>query len=533
MPFLQRLKADVAKRYGQTDPRTGPQPPGMFSFGTNLRGGPSKTDAFGRKRAPSPPELVERYHALIYAMVNKNRDACSKVQIRLMADGSRAQGKPGSLGEPVPMTRSVGKRAYEMGLLKSQAGVNHTYEITNHDLLNTLDSPDPYGNFTRDKLIGLMVAYQDVVGYSFLVPEGRGWDWTDRTERRLGAPEFLWVIYPQWCIPTRTTRSPIVDTVYYFSDRIPMQACLWFRHSLSLVDAYGAAFSPTYAAEPYRQQEQELVSILSQQLGIAPRPSVVFTAKDAAFGVNPLAKQTLELDAKRKFAAAGAGGLYVNDGSWDVNVLDYPKADVGGMQIAQHDRDNLASIFSQPPTYYTVDSNLANLEAADAQFAKFSVEPRMKTVCNVLTYLAKKCDERMFFMHDPVIAEDEEKREKVFTMQLGSGRKTIDMVNAETQEDPVPWGKEPWMAGTLKQPSMLTEAHEQGMKQLDQQVVSGEQGDEIAADAHEHGKEMDKKKIAIEGKKAAQKPGPARSLEERLEIAVNLIEAQVASMSNV
>jgi Phage portal protein len=495
VPFFGPLKAGLAKRYGQTDPRTGPQPPGMFSFGTQLRGGPRKTDAFGRKPAPNPEQLVERYHALNYAMVNRNRDACSSVQIRLMADGSRTQGKPGRNGEPISMSRATGQRAYEMGYLKSKAGINHTYEITNHQLIDTLDNPDPYGNFTREKLIGLVTAYQDVVGHSVLVPEGNGWDWTDRSERRLGAPEFLWVIYPQWAIPTRTTRSPIVDTMYYFADRIPLQSCLWFRHSLSLVDPYGSSFSPTYAGEPYRQQEQELVAILSQQLGIQPRPGVMLTAKDAAYGVNPIAKETLEQDMKRKFASSGAGGLYVNDGAWDVNVLEYPKADVGGMQVAQHDRDNQASIYGQPPTFYTVDSNLANLQAADAQFARFSVEPRMKSLCGTLTWLAKKCDERLFFMHDPVIAEDEEKREKVFTMQLGSARKTINQINADTQESPVPWGDQPWMAGTLKQPDMLVEAHEQSLEQgqaaIDGQDIEGG----LAVDQHEHQKGMDKKKL--------------------------------------
>lgn len=527
--FFSQLKADVSKRYGQTDPRTGPQPPGRFSFGTNVRGGPRTTDAFGLRRAPSPPELIERYHAINYAMVNRNRDACSKVRIRLMADGSRAQGKPGPLGEPVPMERSVGQRAYEQGRLLSKAGVNHTYEITQHQLIDTLDHPDPYGNFTRAKLIGLISAYNDVVGFNVLVPEGNGWDWTDRSERRLGAPEFLWVTYSQWVIPTRTGRSPIPDTFVYFADRIPVQSCLWFRHSLSLVDPYGAAFSPTYANEPYSKQEQELVSILSQQLGIGPRPNIMMTAKDAALGVNPIAKQALEQDMKRKFAAYGAGGLYVNDGSWDVNVLDYPKADVGGMQVAQHDRDNQASIYGQPPTYYTVDSNLANLEAADAQYAKFGIEPRMVSICDTLTWLAKKCDERLFFMHDPVIAEDEEKRENVFTMQLASGRRTINMVNADLQESPVPYGEEPWLPSTLQQPSMAMAMHEQTLKQGDQALESGEQADELAADGHEHQKDVDKKKLAIDAKKATQKPA-ARSLDDRLEDQITAMERSLTEM---
>jgi Phage portal protein len=523
------------KRYGKVvDPRTGPQPPGRFSFGTQLRGGPRTTDAFGARQAPTPPQLVERYMSLIYAMANKNRDGCSAVPIRLMSDSSKVNGKAAKISDPIPVSRAMGRRAAEMGLV-SNAAVDRIEEIRNHQLVRLLDQCDPYGTFTKEQFTGLNITFADIVGFSVMVPEGNGWDWEmDRDgidlDRRKGAPDYLWFLYPQWDIPVRTGRSPIVDTHYYFADRIPAQSVLWYRHNLSIVDAYGAAFGPTYAGEPYRQQEQELISILSQALGIAPRPSVVFTAKDAIQGITPDQKETLELDLKRKFAAYGAGGLYVNDGAFDVHVLDYPKADVGGMQIAQHDRDNLASIFSQPPTYYTVDSNLANLQAADKQFARFSVEPRLRNFCSVLTRLAKACDERLFFMHDPVVREDEEAREKVFTMQLASGRRTIDQVNEETQDPPVPWGKEPWMNKNLAQPSMLMQLHEQGMQQQAQALASGEQTDEITADAHEHTKEMDKAKLEIDAQKAKAKPAAERSIDERLILSIDAMERSLTEM---
>jgi hypothetical protein len=445
-----------------------------------------------------------------------------------MSDSSKVNGKAARISDPIPAPRAMGRRAAEMGMV-SNAAVDRIEEIRNHQLVRLLDQCDPYGTFTKEQFIGLNITYADIVGFSVMVPEGNGWDWEmDRDGinlgRRKGPPEYLWFLYPQWDIPVRTARSPIVDTHYYFADRIPAQSVLWYRHNLSIVDAYGAAFGATYAAEPYRQQEQELVSILSQALGIAPRPSVVFTAKDALSGITPTQKQALELDLKRKFAAYGAGGLYVNDGAFDVHVLDYPKADVGAKEIAQHDRDNMASIFSQPPTYYTVDSNLANLQAADKQFARFSIEPRLRNFCSVLTKLAKTCDERLFFMHDPVIREDEEAREKVFTMQLGSARRTINQVNEELQEPPVPWGDQPWMAGTLKQPDMLTEAHEQGMKQQDQAMASGEQSDEIAVDAHEHGKKMDVKQLQLDNAKKE------RSLLELAEATLRSIEAESARL---
>jgi portal protein len=540
LPFLDRLREDREKRgYGKTvDPRTGPQPPGRFSFGTQLRGGPRTTDAFGARQAPSPPQLVEKYHALIYAMANKNRDGCSAVPIRLMSDSSKINGKANRITDPIPVSRSQGIRAAEMGLV-SKAAVDRIEEIRNHQLVRLLDQCDPYGTFTKEQFVGLNITFADIVGFSVMVPEGNGWDWeADRDginpNRRKGPPEYIWFLYPQWDIPTRTGRSPIVDTHYYFADRIPAQSVLWYRHNLSIVDAYGAAFGPTYAGEPYRQQEQELVSILSQALGIAPRPSVVFTAKDALQGITPTQKETLEADLKRKFASYGAGGLYVNDGSFDVHVLDYPKADVGGMQIAQHDRDNMASIFSQPPTYYTVDSNLANLQAADKQFARFSIEPRLRNFCSLLTKLARACDERLFFMHDEVVKEDEKERAEIDKIYVDMGAVTIDQLNEEKKYPPVPWGKEPMFNKNMLPYSMLIAQTQQGLQQAqekhDMELDQGEAAmanedieGSLAVDSHEHGKNMDKKNFA-----ASQKEQQERSIRSLQAEVLDMIKTELS-----
>jgi hypothetical protein len=50
-------------------------------------------------------------------------------------------------------------------------------------------------------------------------------------------------------------------------------------------------------------------------------------------------------------------------------------------------------------------------------------------------------------------------------MRLASGRTTINQENEEERWPAVEWGKEPWLPGTVKQPSMITEAHQQGLEQ--------------------------------------------------------------------
>ena len=489
MGFFKQLETDIGKRYPKAiAPKDGPQPPGRFSFGAQTYGGPQRTDAFGARPAPSQVGLVERYNALIYAMVGKSKDGVTRVPMRLLADGSRAQGRPTRACDPIKISRSAGKRLAQKGAVSNSA-VDQIYEVRQHPLIDVIDNPDPYGNFSRKKLIGLMVAFEDVVGSGILVPEGRGWDWRKDlagTNNGLkGPPENLWVIYSQYAIPVRLSASPQVDHFQYFSDWLPFQSVLWFRRNVSLRDCYGASFSPTYAGEPYRQQEQELVSILSQVLGIGPRPNLIVSAKDAMVGMTPTQKLAYEQDLVRKHAGYGAGGVLVLDGSIDVTPIDYPKADIAARDIAQHDRDNLASIFGMPPTYFTVDSNLANLQAADAQFAKFNTEPRCDDIAEMFTRLAQMCDPRLFFAFDPVIAEDEESTMKVVQMRIASGLTTPNQENEEGKWPAYEGGDEHFIDGKLKPISgvlaemkMAQEQHEQGLEQGQQAI---DQADEESA----------------------------------------------------
>lgn len=532
MGFLQQLSEDTSKRYPPAvSPRDGPQPPGRFSFGTQTQGGPPTTDAFGARRAPSHHKLVDNYAALIYAAVAKTSSAVAKVPIRLVMDGSRGQGgPPARCADGIKLSRSYGMRMAEKGPRISPSAVDQIYEIRNHPLLDVLDRPDPYHSFSRKKFIALLVAYMDVVGSAYIVPEGNGWDWTDPNPRRKGPPENLWVVYPQYVIPTRTGTSPIPDMFWYFADRLPRQSVLWFRHGLSIRDAYGSAYSPTNAAEPYRQQESELVTVLSQAMGLAPRPSIVFTAKDPTQTPTPEQARAFEQQLKSKFSAYGAGGLHVNDGAYDITVPNYPKADVGAKEIAQHDRDNIASIFGMPPTYFTVDSNLANLQAADKQFARFCVEPRLDTIVDMFTVLAQMCDPRLRFVHDPVEQEDEESKMRVVQMRIASAMTTPNQENEEGKWPAYPEGDEHFidsklqpLSAVMAQAQMAQEQHELGIKQGDQSLESGEQAGKLAVDSHKHQKAMDKEKLKLEAKKAGQKPKPTeRSLTE----AELLVEAQ-------
>jgi len=463
--LLSRLRAAV-NGFREPDPKV--RPPGNFSPGSNLLSGPSFTDAFKSRRGPSPWQLVEKYTSLIYAMVARNRNAVARLPLRLYADGSRAQGGPPQRhSDPIRVTRSVGERLARDGLV-SPSAVTKVYEIRTHPLLTTLDRPDPYGYFTREKLLGLMVSYCDVVGSAYLVPEGNGWRQPGATAK--GPPDYLWVLYAQHVLPIRTAGSPLISKFNYFAESLPFDQVLWFRQNTSLRDPYGAGYSPTYAGDVYADQEGRSIALLDQVLGMGPKPSMIATAKDPMMQPSDEDARRLEQDMVRKHSAGMAGGILVNRGAWDFQQANWSPADMAHKELGEYDLYRLASIFDQPPTYYTVDSNLANLQAADTQHARQGIEPRCKAIAGTLTNMVQQWDPRLFLAFDPALPEDEESKQRVVDMRLKAGQTTINQENEDGRWPPVPWGDAPWIPGTLKQPDMITAEHEQGLKQAEAQI---------------------------------------------------------------
>ena len=374
-----------------------PGPPGGFTLGSTYLGGPLFTDAFGSKRAPSPWQLIEKYKSLIYAMVAKNACARCRVPLRLYADASRGT-KPKSVSDPIKVTKGIGRRLAGLEYTRvSPSAVDDVHEIRTHPILDCLDRPDPYGYFDRTKILSLISRYCDVVGSAWFMPEGNGWRedtgtymlQSDLASRGKGPPVWLWVLYSQYVLPVRMAGSPLINYFQYFADHIPYEQLLWFRTNHSLRDPYGAGYSPTYAGDMYSDLEDRFVAIQDQLLGIGPRPNLIATAKDPLQPPGELERKRFEQELRQKHAGGYAGGILINTGAWDFTPVTYSPADLAGMEISTYDLNRLCNLFGIPPTYFSTDTNLANLQAADTQHARDGVEPWCTTVASQLTNLVQ------------------------------------------------------------------------------------------------------------------------------------------------
>ena len=471
-----------------------PGPPGGFTLGSTYLGGPLFTDAFGSRRAPSPFQLIEKYKSLIYAMVAKNANARCRVPLRLYADASRGS-KPRSCCDPIKATRGVARRLSGIEYTRvSPSAVDDVHEIRTHPILDCLDQPDPYNYFDRAKILSLVSRYCDVVGSAYFMPEGNGW--RDATAVVKGPPVWLWVLYSQYVLPIRMAGSPLISNFQYFAEHIPYEDLLWFRTNHSLRDPYGAGFSPTYAGDMYADLEDRFVAIQDQLLGIGPRPNLIATAKDPLQPPGELERKRFEQELRQKHSGGYAGGVLVNNGAWDFTPVTYSPADLAGMNISEYDMNRLCNIFGVPPSYFSTETNLANLQAADTQHARDAVEPWCTTVASQLTSLVRGFDNRLFFAFDACVPEDEELAARIVDMKLKNGSITINQANAETEWPPVEWGDEPWISNLLTQPTMLTEKYDtqkaQGFASVETVQTSDQNSTDTSANSSDSKQNVEK-----------------------------------------
>ena len=456
MPTLaERLQFAAETFLGRSSQGRSAGPPGNFSIGTTWLGGPAATDAWGAKRAPSPYELVESFKSLAFSCANINADAVSAVPLRLYADSSRDGKRPSDRSDPKPITRSHLNYLRKMGYVQSSAkSVVDIHEIRNYPFLNTLNNPDPNGDFDLPKILKLIVICMDVLGRAYFYPEGssnRPYQW-------------FWPLFSQYVIPVREAASPVVKTFQYFNERLDRSEIVWFGHKTSLRDPYGAAFPPLYAAIEYARLEDKFVSVQDQLLAMGPRPNLLASPRDPNMPVGEAERLRFEQDLQRKHARSAQGGVLVTSGSWDISPLSYSPTDLSGLKIAEYDLERICGAFDIPVEFFSTDTNLANSQVAEEQHAKRGVRPRCVTIANCLTRIVKQWDDRLFFAFDNVFPQDEEREAKIQDMKIKNGSMTWNQANIDSEHPPHPDGDEPWIPTNLAPVSKLLELHDAAIK---------------------------------------------------------------------
>lgn len=490
-------------------------------------GGPLFLDAFRSKRPPSPYELVNAYKAIAYSCIRLNMHGVSRTPLRLYSRTSPKQARPRRSFRRVTSTRVeryIRSQPYLSRMLASEDAVD---EITEHPFLEAFDNPNPY--FDGEILLQHVVASMDVVGTAYIFPtrpigpDGR----PDVTQARAGM-EF-WPFQSQYVYPYKgmgIDSDGLLKEYRYFGDSYAPDALIRIRYP-SLRDPYLSAYSPLHACFEQAGLSDYYTAVVESILKSGARPSMMMSPKDANVPLGEPERKRIEYDINNRFTGGRSGHIWVSNGALDVKELQFPPADLAGLNITQFMRLEIANCFDVPISLLQAeDTNRAVASEGTHQHQYYAIAPRCRLIAAALTkQLSRPVDDRLFFVFDDPVNRDEELDAKIWGMKIADGRATANEARAAEGLEPVEWGDEPWLAGTLKQPSQLEESHEQGMKQqAESHEVGLKQGQESHIDglktseqAREHGAERLKMEKDAREKDAEDRAREAKDKERSLD----------------
>jgi phage portal protein BeeE len=409
-------------------------------------GGTYFADAFRARRAPTPTQLAETYRSIIFACANLNAQRVAHTPLRLYGTTTKSKDerRPGrGLRDiSVPVSRAVRDRLARSslpGVSRSVVGADDVDEVVEHPLLVALDTPNT--EMDRAGLLYYIALCLDVIGTAYVEPTSA-----------IGLPSGFWPLQSQYVQPVPAPGSAVIASYTYFTRTYRADELMRFR-LMDLANPYGPGYGPAQAAFNYANLEDKYVTLVDQLLGQGPRPSMIASAADPTLppGEDERARYERQVNSQQSGPGA-AGKILFTSGAWKFQQLSYNPQDIQSTGVDEYALSRIANVFGVPIALLSTDTNLANLQAAEAQHAK-AVEFRCHAIASVLTTLARKLDPRLFFAFDPARGEDEERTARIMQIRLDTGVSVINEERLEQGLDKVDWGNEPWLKSTLRQPS--------------------------------------------------------------------------------
>lgn len=161
-------------------------------------------------------------------------------------------------------------------------------------------------------------------------------------------------------------------------------------------------------------------------------------------------RDRLETQWNQKFRRGGAGRVLFADSSLRVQLLNYSMGDMAALAEMGATKEMITNAFHVPISYWTSNTNLANLLASRMLHAESAINPRLKrrdqTINAQLLPLFDPTG-RLFVDSgdasptDPsiIVAEQEQ--------ALKYGIRSINEIRSDQGLPPVSWGHTPWVPG--------------------------------------------------------------------------------------
>jgi HK97 family phage portal protein len=393
-------------------------------------------DAFKRTREPSPNDLLAELKGVAWSCISLNAAVCASYPPGLYVT-TRANQAP-----PKCATKALRPRAAERlrrtphlaGRLKS---VDRIEEVTDHPLLTLLRQVNPLHN--AFDLWELTQVYLEVHGRAF-------W-YLDRD--LLGVPRNIWILPTQNVTPRRNpdSRQP-VDFYEYRTgakrQEFAADEVIFFRYP-DPRDPYLGGLSPLRACFEQVSLASEFAATKSAIYENRALPSALISP-DNVLGEEE--RDRLETQWNAKLRRGGAGRVIVAESGMRVSLLSQSLGDLAALAEMGATKEDITNAFHVPIAFFTGNTNLANLQASQAQHMSQAVGPRLQRRDEKLNeQLVPLFDPggRLFLASQDPVPVDQELGIRQEELDLKFGVVTINEQRSERGLPPVPWGDVPWL----------------------------------------------------------------------------------------
>jgi HK97 family phage portal protein len=398
--------------------------------------GTTFTDIYQRQRNPTPNELLAELKGVAWACISLNASVCANYAPRLYVATHNGQKPAKCLTKtlhPAGEARLRARKDLPPALTKAA----RIEEVLDHPLLTLLRQVNPIHN--AFDLWELTHTYLEVHGKAF---------WY-LTPGPFGVPQEIWVLPTQNVTPMRRQDSPSVVDYYEYrtgarTQNFPPNQVIFFRYP-DPRDPYLGGLSPLRATFEQIQLTSSYAATKSAIYDNQAIPSAVLLPAEV---LGEEERDRLENQWNAKFRRGGSGKVLVGEAGMTVQVLSHSMGDLAALADMAATKEDVCNSFHCPVAFFTSQTNLANLQAAEMQHLSKCIHPR-------LTRRDEKLNEQLVPLYDPtgrlfLASEDPTPVDQELTIKqqendLKYGVVSINEVRGERGLPAVPWGQVPWL----------------------------------------------------------------------------------------
>lgn len=379
-------------------------------------------DAYRQLRTPSALELLKELKNTAYACAMLNAGTCATYPPRLYVVTRN--------GDPSPkcVTRSLADHEQQAFANRSELqphvkGARHVQEVLEHPLLTLLHAVNPM--HSAHDLWELTTLDQEVQGSAYWLLESNALD----------VPETIWILPAHQVRPVREQGSTNIVDYYQVQSgshrqQLSPSEVIHFRYP-NPRDPYGPGLSPLRAAFEQVALSSEYLAYKRSLWNNNALPSVILSPAEV---ISDEERDRLEALWAQRFSRGGNGRVLVAESSLSVDLINQSLGDLATLAEAGATKEEIANSFGVPISYLTSQTNLANLQAAEEQYAARTIRPRLQRRDEKLNeQLIPRYDRegRLFIASDDPTPKNQEFQLRQQEIDLEWGVRTINEIRAE------------------------------------------------------------------------------------------------------